>query len=122
MEDTLSQWYFARDGLSLCPNRIYTLADGPEWLTLSGDVLKITSNDFSTEPSTEMATVTVALEADESITLQFQVQVSLVCADGFSCGGDASSDSYDPETLPETGPECHQMIEGALMENAYEIT
>ena len=67
MEDTLSSWYFERSGISTCGDKAYTITDGPEWLSVSADVLTITSSSYEDEPTTESATVTVSLLDNASV-------------------------------------------------------
>ena len=67
MGDTLSSWYFERSGISTCGDKTYSITDGPEWLSVSADVLTITSSSYEDEPTTESATVTVSLLDNASV-------------------------------------------------------
>ena len=70
-EDSLSLWYFERDGVNTCGERIYEVIDGPEWASISADVLTIISASQEDEPASSFVTLTVTLALYESESSQF---------------------------------------------------
>ena len=80
------------DGVTYCGARTFAIGGQPDWVTLSGDQLTLTSNSVFDVTASVSVTLTVSL--DSGASTEVTITVSLACPVGFTCNDGTTP--YDP--------------------------
>ena len=100
--DSYSDIYGNMDGVTYCGPRTFEISGQPDWVTLSGDMLTLTSSDVFDLADSLSVTLTITLE--DGASKEVTITVERTCPDGSTCN--SKSTPYDPEEadVPDVTP------------------
>ena len=112
--------YGAMDGTSWFGPRTFGLQDNPDWLSLDGDQLTITSNSMFDYTETVSATLLAIANCVPEVSGSQAITVSLTCPDGWTCNDGSTPRVPDPSSVADVEPEELTCLEGTILDNPEE--